>query len=98
MPASPSFATMGPAIRAAGGVEAALGRALLTLFGDDAGGVRAMLQRDGEHFLGRGHFQVQRHGQFRRQPGDIAVGDMPPILAQMRGDAVRPPAPRSAPP
>ena len=75
-------------IELAGGVEPALGGALLTLFGDDAGGVRPMRQRDRQHLLGRRHFQVQRQVDFGHQPVDILVGDVAPVLAQMRGDPV----------
>ena len=35
----------------AGGVEPALGRPLLALLGHDAGGVRAVAQRDADHLL-----------------------------------------------
>src|SRR6185437_7177443 len=34
------------------------------------------------------HFQIQRNGQRLRQARDVVVGDMPPVFAQMRGDAV----------
>ena len=44
----------------AGGVEAAFGGPLLALLGDDAGGVRAVGERDREHLLGRRHFEVER--------------------------------------
>ena len=71
-------------------VDPALGRAFLALFGDDARRVRAVLQRDREHFVGRRHLQIERHGQAGREPRDIVVGDVPAILTQMRGDAVRP--------
>ena len=55
----------------AGGVEAALGGALLALFGDDAGGVRAVGERDREHLLGRRHFEVQRQVDLGHQPVDV---------------------------
>ncbi len=47
-----------------------------------------MAQRDREHLVGRRHFEVERDRQLLGQPRDIVVGDMAPILAQMRGDAV----------
>ena len=72
----------------AGGVQAALGRALLALFRHDAGGMRLVLEGDAQHFLRRRHFQVQRHVERRHQHRDILVADMAAILAQMRGDAV----------
>ena len=70
------------------GVEPALGRALLALLGDDAGGVGLVGERDGEHFLGRGHLEVQRQVDLGHQPVDVAVGDMAAVLAEVRGDAV----------
>ena len=45
-------------------------------------------QRDRQHLVGRRHLEVQRPRQFRLQPRDVAVGDVPAVLAQMRGDAV----------
>ena len=71
-----------------GGVEAALGGALLALFGDDAGGVGPVGERDREHFLGRRHLEVQRQVDLGHQPVDVAVGDVAPVLAQVGGDAV----------
>jgi hypothetical protein len=47
-----------------------------------------MRQGNGEHFIGRRHFEVQRYIDLDHQPVDVAVGDVPPILAQMRRDAV----------
>ena len=72
-----------------GRVESALGGALLALLGHDARGVRFMPQRDCEHLLGRRHLEVQRQADLGHQPVDVAVGDVPPVLAQVRGDAVR---------
>ena len=71
-----------------GGVEPALGRALLALLGDDAGGVRAVAQRDREHLLGRRHLEVQRQVDLGHQPVDVVVGDVAAVLAQVGGDAV----------
>ena len=47
-----------------------------------------MPERDSQHFLRRRHFEVQRHRQRRHQRGDILVANVPPVLAQMGGDAV----------
>ena len=69
-------------------IEPALGCALLAPLGDDARGVRLMPKRDLEHLLGRCHLEVQRQRDLRHQPVDILVGDMAPVLAQVRGDAV----------
>ena len=70
-------------------VEAALGGPLLALFGDDAGRVRTMAEGYLEHLVGRRHFEVQRQLDRLHQPGDIVVGDVPPVLAEVRGDAIR---------
>ena len=70
------------------GVEPALGGHLLAPLGDDAGGVRAMLQRERDHLLGRRHLHVERQRDRADQMGDVLVDDVPPVLAQMRGDAV----------
>ena len=87
--AAPSLSTIiSEVIVLAGGVEPALGGALLALLGDDAGGVRAMGERDREHLLGRRHFEVQRQVDLGHQPVDVAVGDVAAVLAQMGGDAV----------
>ena len=71
-----------------GGVQPALGGALLALFGDNAGGVRAVRQRDLQHLLGRRHLEVQRQVDLGHQPVDVAVGDVPPVFAQVGGDAI----------
>ena len=71
-----------------GRVEAALGRPFLALFGDDAGGVRAVRERDPEHLLGRRHLEVQRQVDLGHQPVDVLVGDVAAILAEVGGDPV----------
>ena len=48
----------------------------------------SVAQGDIEHLLGRRHLQVERTGQLGLQAPDVAVGDVPPVLAQVRGDAV----------
>ena len=72
----------------AGGVEPALGGALLAPLGHDAGGVGAMRERDRQHLLGRRHLEVERQRDLGAQARDVVVGDVAAILAQMRGDAV----------
>ncbi len=50
-----------------------------------------MAQGDAEHLLGDRHLEVQRLAALEAEIGedlDIAVGDVPPILAQVGGDAV----------
>ena len=72
----------------AGGVEPAFGGALGALFRHQADRVRRGLERDGEHFLGRRHFEIERLVDLGLQPRDVVVADMAAVLAQMRGDAV----------
>ena len=69
-------------------VEPALGRALLPFLRDDAGRMGLMPERDRKHLLGRRHFQVQWQIDLRHQPVDIFVGDVPPILAEVRRDSI----------
>jgi hypothetical protein len=71
-------------------IEPALRRPLLALLRHDAGGVRPVTQRDLEHFVSRGHFQVQRDREMLFQARDVVVGDMAPVLPQVRRDAVGP--------
>ena len=47
-----------------------------------------MAKRDLQHLLGRRHFEVQRQVDLGHQPVDVAVGDVAPVFAQVRGDAV----------
>ena len=89
MPASRSRATIGAKpVMLAGRVESALGGALLAPFGDDAGGMRAVAQRDRQHLVGRRHLQVERQAGRGLDARQIRVADMAAVLAQMRGDAV----------
>src|SRR5438270_2818541 len=80
---------IGKVIVLPGGIETALGGALLAPLRDDARRMRSMPQRDLEHFLGCSHFQVQRQINLGHQPVDVAIRDVPPVLAQVRRDAVR---------
>jgi len=47
-------------------------------------------QRDRHHLVGRGHFEIERPRQLGLETRDIAVGNVTAILAQVRGNAVRP--------
>src|SRR5262249_60282972 len=82
-------------------VEAAFGRPLLALLGDDARGMRTMAERDLDHFVGPGHLEVERQLELAHQALDIAVDDVAAVLAQIGGDAIgarRPGQPRGAQP
>ena len=72
----------------AGRVETALGGHLEAFLGHDAGGVRPVPEGDRQHLLGGRHLEIERQVDLFRQPHDVGVGDVPAILAQMRGDAV----------
>ena len=72
----------------AGRVEPALGGALLAPLGDDAGRVRLMRQSDRKHLLGRRHLEIQRQVDLVHEPVDVAVRDVPPVFAEVGGDAV----------
>ena len=71
-----------------GGIEPALGRPLLAPFGDDAGGVRHMAQRDGEHLVGRRHFEVERQIGRGLDPREVFVADVAAVFAQVRRNPV----------
>ena len=72
-----------------GRIESALGRALLAPLGDEADRVRLVTQRDLQHFLGCGHLEVEWDFQLVREARNVLIGNVPTVLAQMRGDAVR---------
>ena len=46
------------------------------------------LAGDADHFRCRCHFQIERLCDALFQANDVVIGDVPAILAQMRGDAV----------
>jgi hypothetical protein len=50
--------------------------------------VRAVCESYCKHLLGRSHFQVQRQVDFGHEPVDVAIGDVPPVLAQVGGDSI----------
>jgi hypothetical protein len=66
------------------GIQSALGRPLLAFFRHDAGSMRRMTQRYRKHLIGRRHLQVQRQVYPGAQAGDIVIGHMAPVFAQMR--------------
>ena len=69
-------------------IETAFGGALLAPLGNETTGVRQVTQCNVEHLLGGGHFQIERARQLALQAGDVLIGDMAPVLAQVRGDAI----------
>src|SRR3546814_9978459 len=52
--------------------------------------MRPMPNRDFQHLLRRSHLQIKGNGKGRHQRRNIVVANMPPILAKVRCDAVRP--------
>jgi hypothetical protein len=50
--------------------------------------MRLGAQRDGLHFLGSGHFQVERNADFGGEILYVAVSDMAAIFTQMRCDGI----------
>ena len=72
----------------AGDIETTLRRALLPFSRHQADGMRPVTQRDRDHFRRSGHFKIERDSEFFHQAIDIRVGDMPTVLAQMRGDTI----------
>ena len=50
--------------------------------------MRFVTQRDGLHFLGRRHLEIQWRRQTCHQSFDIFVANVTPVFAQMRGDAI----------
>ena len=67
-----------------GGVKSALGGAFFAPFGDDAGGVRFVAERDLQHLLGRRHFEVERQAGGSLDAGEIVIADMAAVFAQVR--------------
>ena len=69
-------------------VEAAFGGAFGAFFRHQAGRMRPRRKRDAQHFLGCRHFEIERLGDLGLEAGDVVIGDVAAILAQVRGDAV----------
>ena len=75
-------------VLAAHHIEPALGRLLLALLRHQAAGMRHVPQRDGEHLVGGGHLEIERPRQLALEAGDVGIGDVAAVLAQVGGDAV----------
>mgnify|MGYP003343624789 CR=1 FL=1 len=69
-------------------IEPALRRSLCSFFWNDTYCVRPNAKRNIKHLLSRRHFKIQRLGDCLFEAPHICVGDMTPIFAQMRGDAI----------
>ena len=68
--------------------QTALGRQFLAFFGDDANGMGFVAQGNRLHFRCRRHLEIQRHFQNFHQTVDVGIRNMPPVFAQVGGDAV----------
>ena len=47
-----------------------------------------VMQRDRQHLVGRRHLEIERQRDLGRKRGDIGIGDVAAILAQMGSDAI----------
>jgi hypothetical protein len=72
----------------AGSIEPAFSRPFAALFRNNASRMRSGGQCDPEHFLGRGHFQIQRLVDLCFQARNVVIADVAPVLAQMGRDTV----------
>src|SRR5262245_63202321 len=68
-------------------IEAALGRDLLAAFGNEHRHLRPDAARDADHLLGRRHLEVELDVRELAQTAHVLVLDVPPVLAQVDGDA-----------
>src|SRR5689334_17514291 len=75
-------------IMLAGSIEPALSCPFATFFRNNASRMRPGRQCDPQHFLGRGHFQIQWFVDLRFQTRNVIVANVASVLAQMRGYAV----------
>jgi hypothetical protein len=74
---------------AAGGkIEATLGRELSATLGNEGHLVGTQARSDGEHFIGARHLEVEHRTDRRPDPLDISIVDVPPVLAEVGGDAI----------
>ena len=64
-------------------IKPALCCAFFALFRHDAGGVRFVAQRDLQHFLSRGHFQIERQIGCGLDTGKVLIADMATIFAKV---------------
>src|SRR5262249_26158280 len=70
-------------------VEPALGGPLLAPLGHEGHDVGPEAPRDAHHVRGRGHLEVQDRPHRLPQELEVAVLQVPAILAEVTGDAVR---------
>jgi hypothetical protein len=69
-------------------IQPAFRGAFLTLFRDDAGGMRFVPQGDFQHFFSRCHFKVEWQVGRSLDSRKVFIANMAPIFAQMCGDTV----------
>ena len=61
----------------------------LAPLGNNTGGVRLHVAGDGDHLVGRRHFEIERQSNGVLEGVDIRIANMAPVLAKVRCDAVR---------
>ena len=71
-------------------IQSALGGDFLPSLGHQANILGPHLQRDLQHFRYHGTFQIHSRGDHLTQGEHIRILNMPPILAQMQRDQIRP--------
>ncbi len=71
-----------------GDVESTFRRDLVAALGDQHGHFGPQPARDSQHLVRRRHFEIELDVHQLPQPAHILVLDVPPILAQVHGDAV----------
>lgn len=83
------FARFSKRLPVARGIQSTFGCYFAATFGNQAHDVRFDIQRDGNDFRRVGHLEVEPGFDLISQLMDIAIQDMPPVFAQMSGDAMR---------
>ena len=71
-------------------VQAPFGRQFLPPFGYERGLVRPHFAGNGDDRVGRCHFEVETATHHLAEQPHVAILDVPPVLAQMNRDPIRP--------
>ena len=84
----PSDDTAEP-ILLSGDIKSALGGDFLTALGNEHGKLGLGFAGDGDHLLGRGHFEVELDLDQLRKATEIVILDVAAIFPEMQGDTIR---------
>src|SRR5690606_22499627 len=76
-------------VPASNNTQAGLRRDLLATLGNQSHLGRPHPQRNGKHFVGVGHFQIQQSSHLCSKTIHIPVLDVPPVFSKMSRDSVR---------